>query len=86
MSKVNLGDIVKDPITGYEGTAIGRTEWLNGCARITVQMPGVKPDGGLYDSQAFDEPQLEVVKSVKTKNADETKGGFDIKVTNARKI
>ena len=33
----NLGDEVKDTITGFKGIVVARTEWLNGCARVTVQ-------------------------------------------------
>lgn len=31
--QVNLGDRVKDQVTGFEGIAIARTEWLFGCPR-----------------------------------------------------
>jgi hypothetical protein len=34
MDTVNLGDKVKDRITGLEGIAIGVTTWLYGCRRV----------------------------------------------------
>jgi len=34
---IKLGIRVKDSITGYEGVAIARTDWLYGCVRITIQ-------------------------------------------------
>jgi len=37
MKKIKLGDKVKDTITGIQGIAIGRTTWLTGCDRITIQ-------------------------------------------------
>lgn len=49
-------------VTGFVGIAIGRTEWLNGCARITVQPEKLK-DGKPLETGCFDEPQLVLVKS-----------------------
>jgi hypothetical protein len=43
---VKLGQHVKDRVSGFEGIAIGKTTYLNGCDRILVQ-PKVKPDGTL---------------------------------------
>lgn len=34
---VELGSKVKDKVTGFEGIAIARTCWLNGCVRLGVQ-------------------------------------------------
>ncbi len=59
---IQLGDRVKDIISGLKGIAIGRTEWLHGCMRITVQPEGVK-DGKPIDYYTVDEPQLEVLKT-----------------------
>jgi len=57
---VNLGDKVRDPLSGFEGVAISSHNYLHGCTRINVQ-PVVDKDGKLPDTQTFDEPQLEVV-------------------------
>ncbi len=59
-TKVELGREVKDKITGYQGIAVCRHEFLTGCARISVQPPK-KEDGTLPDECTFDEPMLEVV-------------------------
>lgn len=61
----NLGDEVKDTITGFKGIVVARTEWLNGCARVTVQPQKLKSDGTPVESQTFDEFQLVVLKSAK---------------------
>ena len=61
MSKINLGDQVKDKVTGFTGIATARVEFLNGCTRIAVQTDVLK-DGLSQDSPYIDEPQLEVVK------------------------
>ncbi len=57
---IKLGQKVRDTLTGNEGTAVARTEWLHGCVRITVQ-PWGKKDGVPFDSFTTDEPQFEVV-------------------------
>lgn len=61
-NKVKLGDKVRDAVTGFEGIAVAKTEWLNGCMRITVQPP-IDKDGKVPDSYTFDEPQLERVEA-----------------------
>jgi len=35
--EIQLGDVAKDSITGFEGVVTGRTEWLNGCCRWLIQ-------------------------------------------------
>ena len=75
MNKITLGDKVKDPITGVIGIAVARTEWLHGCARITVQPKGTNKDGKLIGSPSFDEPQLEVVSPKKVKRGRKDTGG-----------
>ena len=75
---INLGDKVKDSVTGFTGIAIGRTQWLQGCDRIVVQ-PQVAKDGKLPDSATFDEPQLIVLVPKKVKKApSDKKGGYSI--------
>lgn len=59
---VELGDKVRDPITGFKGTAVAHTQWLHGCRRITIQPEGIDKDGDPFTAQAFDEPQLKVTK------------------------
>lgn len=71
---INLGDKVKDKVTGFKGIAIARTEWLNGCSRITVQ-PDRLDGGKVPDSQTFDEPQLTVLKAGQVKTGSRDTGG-----------
>ncbi len=63
---VNLGDEVKDRITGYQGIAVARHSYLQGCDRITVSPP-IDKNGKLREEANFDEPQLEVIKAAKVK-------------------
>ena len=71
---INLGDLAKDTVTGFEGICIARTEWLNGCARITLQPKGLDKDGKPIESHCFDEMQLKLVKAKSYKPARDTGG------------
>lgn len=59
---IQLGDRVKDSITGITGIAVARTHWLHGCDRITVQ-PEKLDEGKMPESVTIDEPQLVLVKA-----------------------
>jgi hypothetical protein len=54
---IQLGQEVRDTISGFEGVVIAVTNWLYGCRRITVQPRDMK-DGKPIESCTFDEPQL----------------------------
>ncbi|HUY27276.1 MAG TPA: hypothetical protein VMV27_07620 [Candidatus Binataceae bacterium] len=58
---IQLGDRVKDPVTGLSGIATCITTWLHGCIRIGVQPETVK-DGKVPDAIYFDQSQLVLVK------------------------
>jgi hypothetical protein len=62
MSDIQLGDRVKDKITGLTGIAVGITDWLYECRTITVRPDVVKKEAEYPASIGFDEPQLEVIK------------------------
>ena len=79
MSKINLGDKVKDSVTGFKGIAIGRMLWLHGCDRIIVQPEGLNKEGKPFDNHTFDEPQLIVIGKKKVKEGKHKTGGFDYK-------
>jgi hypothetical protein len=55
----NLGDKVRDVVSGWEGIATGRYEYLNGCIRW--QVDGTDKDGK-PDGYVFDDQQVEVVE------------------------
>jgi hypothetical protein len=58
--KVKLGRRYRDTITGFEGVATARYEFLHGCVRW--QLTGAHPESGGPQDFTFDEPQLEEVK------------------------
>jgi hypothetical protein len=55
---VELGTKAKDTVTGFEGIAIARFIYLNGCVRIELQPPA--KDNKLVDPACFDERGLNV--------------------------
>jgi hypothetical protein len=56
-NEIQLGDVVKDRISGFSGVVIGITQWMYGCRRISVQPQELK-DGKPIEHVGFDEPQL----------------------------
>ena len=61
LDKINLGDKVKDKVTGYTGIAVSSTDYLQGCTRIAVQAQELK-DGKPVAELWVDEPQLTIIK------------------------
>lgn len=55
---LKLGDKARDVISGFSGTIVAVTEWLNGCRRLTIQ-PSMLHDGKPVDSSTFDAEQVE---------------------------
>ncbi|HUX00597.1 MAG TPA: hypothetical protein VMY35_06400 [Phycisphaerae bacterium] len=58
--QMQLGDHVRDIISGFQGIATARSEFLWGCTRVMVQ-PRETKDGQPIESHWFDEPQLQVI-------------------------
>ena len=61
MAVVNLGDRVRDRVSGFEGIADSFHVYLQGCRRIGIQ-PRVGKDGKMEPAVVFDEPNLEVLE------------------------
>lgn len=55
-----LGDRVRDPLTGFEGIVVVTSSWLHGCIRVGVQ-PEAMHEGKPMESQHFDNSQLVVL-------------------------
>lgn len=72
---VQLGDKAKDQVTGFEGICVARTEWLNGCVRVTLQSDKLDKEGKPQEGQTFDEPQLVVTKAKKVQCGPRDTGG-----------
>jgi len=57
---IKLGQKIRDRVTGLEGIATAKVEYLNGCIQFGLRPP-VKADGTLPDVHYIDQGQLEVV-------------------------
>jgi hypothetical protein len=57
---VELGDRVKEKITGFIGIVTGISHWLTGCSTCGVQSKGTN-DGKPISPQWFDIGRLEVI-------------------------
>ncbi len=53
---INLGDKVRDSITGFAGIAVAKTIWLHGCVRWHVESAKLKD--GVPNNEWFDEGRL----------------------------
>lgn len=62
MSEIKLGSRVKDVYTGFAGIAIGRSEWLYGCARFLVEPFDLDKDGKVREAVWFDEQRVELLQ------------------------
>ncbi len=58
---LKLGDKAKDQISGFTGTIVAVTEWLNGCRRITIQ-PSALHEGKPVENSTFDAEQVAKVE------------------------
>lgn len=71
---LQLGDEVRDEVTGFQGIATARYSYLNGCNRVFVQPKVDKEKMTLPAGATFDEPQLVVIKA-KFATGDNSTGG-----------
>ena len=65
-TRPELGDEVKDLVSGFVGIETSATDYLNGCRRICVYPP-VKADNTFGDERYFDDTQIEVIEKGKVK-------------------
>lgn len=70
---LKLGDKARDRISGFSGTIVAMTEWLNGCRRITIQ-PSALHEGRPVDSSTFDAEQIAKVESAPERTSAPTGG------------
>lgn len=64
MREVELGDKVKDMITGYEGIAVAKTVFINGCIQFSIahQLKKGEKMPDLTGDPCIDSKSLRVVK------------------------
>jgi len=59
---IQLGDRVRDELTGFAGIVVVMSDFLWACRRICIQPEKLDKDKKVQESQWFDEPQVELVK------------------------
>ena len=80
--RIELGEKVRDKITGIEGIATSRTEFLNGCVQYEVTRKISKKEALTVESVqgiSIDEQQLEVIgrKKLRIKRAKITERSYE---------
>jgi hypothetical protein len=61
-TQAQLGDRVRDPITGFTGIVVAVAQHITGCDRCAVSAP-VDKDGKMGDVMWIDRPTLEIVEA-----------------------
>lgn len=69
-AEIKLGEKYRDTVTGFEGVAVGRFEYLHGCTRIALQ---ANVNGDIKD-YSFDAPALVAVKDEQAFTSKKTGG------------
>jgi hypothetical protein len=59
---IELGSRVRDAITGFEGIATSRAEFLYGCVRYGIESESLDKDDKPMEAQFFDEYRIEVLE------------------------
>jgi hypothetical protein len=64
ISKFDMGDTVKDDVTGYEGVVVAITHYMTGCTHASLQAKKNK-EGKVPEWESFEETRMTLVKKVK---------------------
>lgn len=70
--KFELGEKVKDTITGFKGTVTARIDYLNGCLQYCVE-PKVGKEGKMEKHHYIDEGQLVSIEPRSTRAKKDSK-------------
>ena len=70
MTKINLGDEVKDSLSKFQGIVVAVHNYLHGCTRMSVTTRDKEPK-----TMAFDMPQLVLVVKERAKAGNRKVGG-----------
>jgi len=61
-SAFQMGDMVREKLTGVEGRVVGLSFWETGCTHVGVKRLGVDKDGKPHDLLWFDEPMVDLIE------------------------
>lgn len=59
---INVGDLAKDTITGFEGVIVAKCQYLFGCSRVLIEPCALQENGQPHESCWFDIYRIEIVK------------------------
>lgn len=60
-NEIQLGDLARDQLTGFQGVVVGITSWINCCRHIGIKLESLDKDGKPREAMWFDEPQVRLV-------------------------
>jgi len=89
MTEIELGDKVRCTLTGFTGTAVAKTEFINGCVQWSV-LPRLRKksksltENVMPEEVGIDEQSLEIIKPLKKKVKKQDDGGPMTKGLNQR--
>jgi len=75
MDEIELGDKVRCKVTGFEGIATSRIEFLNGCVQYGVAPKIKEGENKMPEEVGIDSQSLEVIEEREEDLADEDVGG-----------
>lgn len=64
-NRIRLGNVVQDTVTGFQGVATGRAEYISSEPAVMVQ-PRVGADGKFVEPRWLDESRLVVIADAVT--------------------
>jgi len=59
--EIELGDLARDNVTGFQGVVVAITQWLHGCDRICIQ-PQRLHENKVIEGITFDRLQMSLIK------------------------
>lgn len=71
-----LGSTIRDQITGFQGVATGKIEYISGCIQVLVQQ-AVDKDGKKQEPEWFDIQRCEQIGNSQVILDNEENPGFD---------
>ncbi len=73
--KFNMGDKVRDRISGFVGTVMGQYVYSTGCRHYGLAPLKLGKDGKIMEHENLDESRLILVESAKKENPKKAVGG-----------
>jgi hypothetical protein len=63
--KFDLGEVLKDKVTGFEGVVLGRSDYFTGCNHYGLCSRKLDSNGKTIDWEWFDETRMVPVRRAK---------------------